>query len=297
MRGGRGVALIQALVIVAAIAAVAAALLLRADIARQRLQIRFTADQTALYLESGAALVAAMLDAVPLVQGVHHRQDWARPRTGIVIDRGLLAWEVDDLQGRFNVNTLNGVEPKHLAARAAFLRLAADQGLNRATARRLADALGPDSASLAPGDGVRLPLIDPRQLAPLAAAQPEAFARLLRFLSALPEGMQLNVNTLQPPVLEALLPDMPSAQRSALARHLRGDPAHTLDDFMGWAQANVSPAILEQLSLLPLTTTSTAFVATLDAQLDTLHLRRSVVLIRDPVQQRSIVVLSTPEFE
>ena len=57
----RGMALIQSLVIVAAIAAVSAALLLRADTARQRLQTRFDGDQLALHLDSGVALIGALI--------------------------------------------------------------------------------------------------------------------------------------------------------------------------------------------------------------------------------------------
>lgn len=296
----RGVALIQALVIVAAIAAVAAALMLRAEMARQRLQTRFEADQVTLYLDSGVAMLAAQLSALPTTTALHRGQDWARPRSGVLIDRGDLAWQVDDLQSRFNVNALNGQEPAHEAAREAFLRLAADHGIRRDTARRLADALGADAGARddATGDtALPLPLVDPRQLAVLVPNQPEAWASFVAVLAALPDATPLSLNTLDPSVLKALLPDMPSAMLSSLERRLRREPFASMDAFLLWAETALNPEVAGQFEALGLAITSDWFLATLEARLDTLRLRRSVVLTRDEAQGRFVVSLSTPEFE
>ena len=76
MKGARnGVALVQALVIVAALALVSLALLRRGETARLRLDDRFAADQAGLYLDSGVDLVRATLPE----DVVHLRQDWAMP--------------------------------------------------------------------------------------------------------------------------------------------------------------------------------------------------------------------------
>lgn len=300
MRASRGMALVQALVIVAAIAAVATALMLRANDARTRLQIRFQADQAALFLDSGTSLVSAMLAALPGDGVVHPRQDWAQPRDGIVIGDGFLAWQVQDLHARFNVNTLNGEDATHQAARAAFLRLAEGQGLSRRGAQRLADALGPDPAARAAavsGAPLPLPLVDPRQLAPIAASEATEFARLLPLLAALPPGAAMNINTLHPDVLRALLPDVPSAQRDSLNRFLRRDPVPDIETLMLWAGETLGPDIATRLEALPLSVGSVTFLVTLEARLDTLRLRRSVVLNREPLPGRSAVVLSMPEPE
>lgn len=299
-RAQRGVALVQALVIVAAIAAVAAALMLRTETARQRLQTRFDADQGALYLDSGVAMVAAQITALPAETAVHLGQDWAQERSGIVIDRGVLAWQVDDLQARFNVNSLTGLEPAHDAARAAFLRLAAEFGLRRETARRLADILGADPAAreAAMGDTpLFLPLIDPRQMAPFVGIEATRWAEFVRMLSALPDATLLNINTVDPLVLKALAPDLPSAALSALARRVQRAPFASLDALYLWADEALSPEISAQFGALGLTVTSDWFLARFEARLDTLSMRRSVVLYRDEAQGRSVVTLSIPEFE
>ena len=284
----RGMALVQALVIVAAIAAVSAALLLRAGTAQQRLQTRFQADQVALYLDSGVGLVASMLAAIPPAAPVHPGQDWARAREGVIVDRGTVAWQVEDLQGRFNINELAEDAPQPQAARDTFLRLAADHGLRRGAARRLADALiGEDP----------MVVIDPRQLASLVQDDAEDFAEFATVLTALPAGTAMNINTLQPTVLEALLPDLPSTARNALQRRIRQDPFPSRDALLTWATQALPPEFLPRFEAVTFTTTSAWFTVSLDAQLDTLRLRRSVVLTRDAEPEPYTIYLSMPEFE
>ncbi|GAB4267549.1 MAG: hypothetical protein Kow0013_17610 [Pararhodobacter sp.] len=290
-------ALIQALVIVAAMAAVAAALLLRADAARQRVQTWFIADQAALYLDAGVAQVRAMLDTVPDGAPIHTGQAWARDRDDVRIDRGVLAWRIDDLHGRFNVNGLAGQNAE--AERAAFLALARAMDVPRGVAQRLADVLGPDprarARAAAPAEAPDLPLLHPRQLAPLAHGAPEAFAALLEHLSALPPGAALNVNTVHPEVLAAYLPRLGRAEREALARARDDAPFETTEAFLDWAADMFAPDALRVLERLALDVTSETFEVTLAARLDTIRLRRSVVLSRNGAQGRSAVLFSVPE--
>ena len=296
----RGMALIQALVIVAAIAAVATALLLRAEQARQRLELRAGADQAALYLDSGVTLVRAVLDALPAEGAVHRRQGWAQPREGVVIDRGTLEWTVDDLQGRFNLSWL--AEDGTGAMRTAFLRLAADQGVPRSLASRIADALGPDETdrarATAPDAPPYLPLADPRQILPLAGDNADDLRPLLPFLSALPIEAEGNLNTLHPEVLRALLEGVDSGSLRLIERRLADAPFDTVEDFQAWADERLPPPVAQRLDGLGLAVRSTNFLVTLTARLDTVVLRRSVVVNRDDdAQGRSVVVLSIPEPE
>lgn len=297
----RGMALIQALVVTAAIAAVAVALMQQADRARQRLQLRATADQAGLYLDGGVELVRALLAAIPESAAVHRQQDWARPRDELVIDQGALAFTVADLHGRFDVNTLGIEGPEGAAARAAFVRLATGRGMTRRTAERLADALGPDPRARAratPGDEtLSLPLVDPRQLTPLAASEPEAFAALLPFLAAQGDEALLNINTLSTEQWQAWLPDWPRSALSALSARIAETPFESIEDFEQWVEDNLPPGFSEQLGLLPLGTVSTRFALRVEARLDTVVLRRSVVLDRGGLDGRVAVVLSVPETE
>lgn len=287
-RRERGMALIQALVIVAAIAAVSAALLLRADTARQRLQTRFQADQAALILDSGVAMVAALVQDLPYGSAVHHGQAWAQQRDEVRVDQGLLAWRVDDLQGRFNVSDMAGEGPQAAAARAAFLRLAAGYGLRRETLQRLAEALG----SVAPHQ-----MADLRQLAALAQDQAPAFTQLSEVLAVLPAGRAVNINTVSAQVFAAIMPDIPDALRTAVLRHVRRTPFLTRDALLTWVQDALGPAFVPRFEALGLSTTSTWFAVSLDARLDSVRLRRSVVLFRDAAQACCGVYLSMPEPE
>lgn len=289
----RGMALVQALVIVAAMAAVAAALLLRAEGARERLAIRFEADQLALYLDSGQGLIISLLGALVRDAPVHRGQDWANPRAGVMIDRGTLAWQVDDLHARLNVNDLAEGEALQPLARTAFEHLATTAGISRAATRRLVDALGAGAG----GQSLPLPLADARQLWALVPDEGAAMTRLLGLLAARPAGSPVNINTVHAPVLAALFPDLPESVRAAIQRRLRREPARSIEDFIGWATEALGPEIAERLAAVPLSTASDLFTVTLEARLDTLRLRRSVVLNRNGAQGRVAVILSMPEPE
>jgi len=298
--GSRGMALVQALVLVAALAAVAAALLLRAETARERLQVRFQADQAALYLDSGTAQLQVLLGDARMATLTHRGQQWAEERDDVRVADALVSWQIDDLQGRFNVNTLNGTEDMHRAARAAFVRLAHGQGLSRAATGRMADALGADAAlraSAVTGVPLVLPLVHPVQLAPLAGPEVEAFARLLPLLSALSVPTAININTVHDEVLLALVPSLTAATVQQMQRRLRRAPVENIDGFSDWALDLIGDDALAALLRIGITTSSRSFQARLAVQLDSLRLRRSVVLTRDGAQGRSRVTLTLPEPE
>jgi general secretion pathway protein K len=294
-------ALIQALVIVAAVAAVATALMQQAERARQRLEARNAADQAALYIDGGVELVRAMLAELPQDAVIHRGQDWARPRGALEIDRGRLAYAVTDQNARFNVNALSAEGLEGDLARDAFVRLAQAQGLARRLAERMVEAMGPDPVSraraAAPGDPLLLPLVDPRQLTPLTGARSADFADLLPFLAALPPDAAMNVNTLLPEVWAAYMPGLPRTARTSLLRRIEEAPFVSVEELVLWAEQNLPAGAAVQLETLSLGTGSTRFSVWIEARLDTVVLRRSVVLDRDGPEGRIAVILSVPETE
>jgi hypothetical protein len=106
MSRDRGAVLINALVIVLAISAVAAALLTRSESARIRSSDSQNAHQLSLYLDSAEALVPGLLDEVIDGSAAHLGQAWASDALSFPIDRGSVAVEITDLQSRLNVNWL-----------------------------------------------------------------------------------------------------------------------------------------------------------------------------------------------
>lgn len=276
----RGVALIQALLIVAAIAAVAVALLVRVDRAQERLQWRATSEQAALYLASGVELLRSSLPR----ETVHEGQDWAQTRAPLDIDRGTLGWAVSDLQGRFNLSLLQADEGEVFAA--AFARLAAEAGLSEGAARAMIDRIA--------GIEGPLPLILPDLLAEdLDASELDAWETLRPQIAAW-TGLPMNINTLPRAVLDALLPEIPAEQRRLIFQRVRDEPVDEIDELMNWAMPQLGEAAAQQLTALPLAGQSRLFAAELEARLDSVTLRRSVVIDTGAPEGDSAVRLSLP---
>ena len=276
----KGVALVQALVIVAALALVSVALLQRSESARLRLEDRFATDQAGLYLDSGVDLVRANLP-----EGVVHlRQDWATPREGVRIDRGLLGWRIEDLQGRFNLSLL-GADPQGLR-RAMLVRLLRGQGVEEP----LADALGAALVAPITAQSLTALLADPR-------LEDTLRNRLAALLIVLPPEARFNVNTLRAPILAAMLPGAPTATLAALSEQIASEPVSDLETFVAMARAALGDEAAESLTALPLDVTSRHFALQIEARLDSVILRRAVVLDTGAGDGRADIVQSFPEFE
>ena len=288
-------ALVNALVIVAALAAIATVLLTRAHGAIDRLEGERNTAQTVLYLDAAEALVAQALAGASTPH--HAQQGWAQPRRDEAIDRGHVDWQVDDLQGRFNLNWLT----THAGgdgwdAGAALDRLL--QALDLPITPRLADALSADRRrrqSAFSGTGQApppLPLDLVRQLHGLPGLDAGTWRRLAPHLSALPAESALNVNTASRPVLSAVLPMLDERALDALEAHRRERAFESDDDFIAWVEetldilltpenGNAEEELEEAVALPPLSGHSDWFEARLQARLDSVVLRRTVVLHRD----------------
>lgn len=291
----RGMALVNALIIVAALAAIATVLLTRAQGAIDRLQGERNAAQVVLYLDATGALVA---QALAHADAPHHQgQGWAQPRLDEAIDRGHVGWQIDDLQGRFNLNWLmSDPEGVDWNAAAALDRLLQVLGLPANV--RLADALSADQRrrqSAFEGSGQTpppLPLVLARQLQGLPGLDDEEWSRLRPYLAALPAESALNVNTAPRPVLSAVLPMLDEAALDALEAHRLEHSFGGGEDFMEWIEETLDIALLpeggdedndldEAFPLPALSGDSRWFEARLQARLDSVVLRRTVVLHRD----------------
>lgn len=305
-RAPRGLALINALVVVAAMAAMATTLLVRADQARQRLGWQQTTDQARLYLDAAARLVLIELDADAEQGEVDHPGEaWAQPRAGVEIDRGLVGWRIADLQGRFNVNWLLDPDPFWAEdSRLALERLARDQGLSPALVRQLSTALDPDSPRRATGyrAGPQGSLPRPELLVSVAELRlvdgmtDAEFDRIAPFLATLPSDSALNVNTVSPVVLAAFLEGV-SVEAVERLLEAEREPFEEVDAFHSRILDRLGGIDIEGFEEDRLSVGSDWFEARLDAQLDTVVLRRNVVVRRQGSDVPSEIVLSLPELE
>ncbi len=289
-RRDRGFVLVNALVLVAALAGIAALLLARAEGARQRAAETQTAAQLTLYLDAVEALAISLLNAPNPGQGADHLgQAWARADFDVPLDRGRVAGDLSDLQGRFNINWL--ADPSDAWARAGFEALLKRLGL----APGLADAVagfvspeGPGNATayargrppIAPVGG---PVLMPAQLLALPELRARDLDRLAPFIATLPGDSTLNVNTAPLEVLQSLLEGLSTAQAGRLVQARAQEPFGSVEDFIlrlaDFGGAGLVPEEVEPR----LGISSTWFAAEIEAQLDD-HLRhRRSVFERRPL--------------
>lgn len=191
----RGIVLIQALVLVAALSAAAVLLLSRAETGTARDSAALATDQRALMLDAGEAMARAAL-ADDFAHGFEPITDAPRP-----LGLGTVVLTVDDPQGRFNLNWL--ADGGDAAAVDALARLVSGLGLPPSTTQALAEALRADGAVLLPEQA-------------LASLSRDAADRLAPHVAALPVGSRLDLNRATGPLLAALLPGLSPADRARL---------------------------------------------------------------------------------
>ena len=237
MKRDNGFVLINALILVAALSAVAVYLLSRAEGSRTRLEAVQKADALALGLDAVEALALTRLDADLRQDDIDHPSEvWARPEAGLDLALGTAEMTISDEQGRFNLNWL--ADPDDTGARAAFDRLIASLGLPPQVAVALAGFVRPDETGQGDNATRRLPpapiggsVAMLPQIAEIPGITASIYAQLAPHLAALPGDSGLNVNTATPEVLAAFLPGLPRARLDRALARRRVTPFATVDAF------------------------------------------------------------------
>jgi len=154
--------------------------------------------------------------------------NWAEPKAPFELDDGSVEIQVRDLEGLFNLNSIDG-DP---AAQERFKRLLTALELEPSLADQLLDWIDVDEEvqGLGGEDGVYLlqeaayrtangPIASVSEIRLLATMDAEQYARLAPFVTALPAAAGLiNINTAPAPVLAALAPAMDPVQAGSYAR-------------------------------------------------------------------------------
>lgn len=238
MKRHEGFVLVNALLIVAALAALAIVLLERSQAGRTRLALAQEWTQTDLYLDGFEAFALTLLDRDALGPRIDGLADtWATAALDVELDRGRVKGRIVDLQGRFNLNQLAG--GRDPAARAAFLKLAASAGLSEAQADAIAEFVETDGRKPLAGFAGRAipmfprgaPLVSLDQLRAVPGLNAAALARLSPLVSAIPTT-SVNVNTAPRAVLEAVLPDGSAAALRDIMTVRERQPFETVEDFL-----------------------------------------------------------------
>jgi len=260
MKAQRGVALITVLLVVAIVTVVCAGM-----IARQQLSIRGTANQAQArqawhYGLGGEALAQSILrrdlrtsgpgtgTGIETGTGIgtetgtgtgqsavdHLLEPWALPQPAYDLDegQGQVQIRIEDLAGRFNLNSLVQEQQHNAAALAQFRRLLLRLQITEPYAERLLDWLDSDqqpSGEQGAEDNAYL-LLDPpyrtagsrmedlSELRLLLDMRDEDFQRLAPYVTALPADTALNVNTASAMVLSSLADSLSLSAAEALVQ-------------------------------------------------------------------------------
>ncbi len=205
---GQGFVLVNALVIVGALSAIAVGVLHLAVDGVPRMELARAAAQGRLYSDAGVALARqALAQELAGAEIDHPGEPWALDGFAAEVPGSRLTVTVRDLSARLNLNLLLSETPEQ--PRLALQRLAAAAGLGPEVPRAIIDHLEPVRPAPAgvvdPARDTRFQagdLTHPGQFAQVAglSAAPALHAQL----AALPRAQSINVNTADEAVLGAV---------------------------------------------------------------------------------------------
>ncbi|WP_417776668.1 type II secretion system minor pseudopilin GspK [Stutzerimonas xanthomarina] len=256
MKAQRGVALITVLLVVAIVTVICAGM-----IARQQLSIRGTGNQLQArqawhFALGGEALAQTLLrrDLQLSGQGTgrpavdHLLEAWALPQPAYDLDegQGQVQVRIEDLAGRFNLNSLVQEQQPNAAALAQFRRLLLRLQITEPYAERLVDWIDSDqqpSGEFGAEDNAYL-LLDPpyrtagrrledlSELRLLLGMRDEDFQRLAPYVSVLPADTPLNINTASAVVLSSLADSLSPSAAESLVKARQATPFRDTATFM-----------------------------------------------------------------
>ena len=221
----RGIAVVTAILVAALVASLAFALTARE---RQWLnQMGNRNDLSAAQANAFAAVDLARLtlrDDMRSSQADHLLEAWTVPVPPIDIDEGKVGGRLSELQGRFNLFTLQSVGKVDERALAALQRLLAARGLPTAWAEKIAAAMTAQalqielqaSRTASKTRHKLLPIANLAELAALTGIDAAKLAALETLVVILPEASAVNVNFASPEVLMAVTPGLNTTEAEQL---------------------------------------------------------------------------------
>lgn len=229
----RGMTLLTILLLVVAITIVAGSMLASQKIMQRQYALSLSQDQMREYALAGEAWASQLI-----LQDSHANQSdslqdsWAQPLAPMTLDNATIEVTISDEAARFNLNNLYHDGKVDEAAMAFFRKLLISQNINPAIANAVLDWQDPDSDPRPEGGaefdfyqstGKTLPMPIANQpftnvdeLAWVRGMQKADFEKLKPLVTAVPFFLPMNVNTVKPELLVAMLstPDVPNSPNS-----------------------------------------------------------------------------------
>lgn len=293
----RGAALITALLIVAVASIVAAGMYYDSFLYIKRASNMLLSDQARLYAlgaeDWAVDILRRDLNDNPTTD--HLGEEWASVLPPLPIDGGSLQGAIEDLQGRFNLNNIVDVNGElNQVALDQFGRLLEAVGLQQQLAGRVADWLDanqepmfPDGAEDPVYTGLQRPyrtangpITSSSELLAIEGFDREAYQALSAYVTALPTGTSVNVNTASAVVLYAVVPDISPAEAEGLIENRPEDGFDTMDEFTQLAPTADPDA---------LSVTSQYFRLFVRVTIGTLQTNLYSLLAREPAAVRPIL--------
>ena len=230
MKRDRGAAIILAMLIAALAAAVAATVF--ADQQRWSRTVEHRRDQVqaqALVM-AGVQWARQILDDDARRSDLDHlREPWAVPLPPIPLDNGEIRGAIVDAQGRLNINALGDSGATAEIERRRIAALFAQRGGPVAALDAIADWIDTDTlvresgaedafyaAQPVSGLAADVPFVRTAELASVKGVTARSLEAIAPFLSALPAGTPVNVNTAPPEVLATIIDGLDADRLAAL---------------------------------------------------------------------------------
>jgi len=228
----KGAALVTALLIVTFVSVIASSMLWGANLDRRRAEVMLFTDQGFEYALGAEAWAGDILrDDLEKSQIDFPGEPWATALPPLPIDGGYIEGLVEDMQGRFNINNIvdaNGVVNQ--PALEQFERLLTSLDIEPRLATVVADWLDgdvevgfPDGAEddaytelTPPYRAANALLTNASELLAIVGFDRASYERLKPYVTALPPGTPLNVNTTTVPVLQAVAAGLGTAEADTL---------------------------------------------------------------------------------
>lgn len=287
----RGVAILTAMLVVTIGTIVAVNIMWQASLDIRRAEAALAGDQGMLYMQGAEAWAADILrlDAIESPESDDLSETWAIALQPLPIDGGTIVGQLEDLQGRFNLNNLiteGGTEDEW--SRAQFERLLARLELDPALAGAVLDWIDPDIEMHFPNGGedaayadtdppYRTPnsiLTSPSELLAVRGFDAESYAKLAPYVTALPIGTKINVNTASNVVLASLSDELDLSTADSLIEERAGADFPDVDAVF---EGLLEPAMLQRIDGV-----TSHFLLTATVTLGTNQLTMRSVLQRDP---------------
>ena len=297
-RNQSGLALITAVLVVAIVATTAASLALGEQVWFRQAQNSSNRAQ-AESLRQGALSYATILLARELVlnpnSADHLGEAWAQPIPPFPVEDGMLAFQVSDAQGLFNLNNLVNNGQASAPDIDMFKRLLQALNLNPDLSYALLDWIDLDP-NLSPGgaeDTEYLALPQPYRTANrllesvdelrlVRGFDAKTVEKLRPYVTVLPGRTTVNVNTAPERVLAALFAVPPPTLKSLIDNRVN-QPFMTAEDF----KTRVQPAPPPQSGLFGVTTGY--FLVTIEIRYGRLQ-RRTLALIQRATGRPAMVI-------